>query len=95
MKFRWFLVVALLAWGTYKGGIPGFVFAVFLLALLGAALPAPQKAVRERATGSDDTQWEEIRPARRGSAIDPTRPTPDDIQAVQANNYTKRERNHR
>lgn len=90
---RTIIVISLLAWGFWKGGLYG-VLAVLLfvipilLAIFGKPDPAAQEARRD---ASELFSTEELSGARKGHR-DPTRPTEDDYAAMVTDNYGKRRR---
>lgn len=90
---RTVIVISLIAWGFWKGGIYGVLavvlFAVpILLLVFGKPDPAAQEARRDE---RELFSTEELSGVRKGHR-DPTRPTEDDYAAMITDDYGKRRR---
>jgi hypothetical protein len=82
------LVIGLLTWGAAAGGWSGFFFMVGICTLLGFIWPyrIDPDTLRDKV----DAYYDEIRPAKRGSEVDPTRPTTDDFAGMKFDRKERR-----
>ena len=80
MKLRSVIVFTVIVSTTLAGGLYGFVAGIIFLGFLGAIFPGPQQYISD--VEAREEEWDAIIPARRGSEVDPTRPTPEDFRAI-------------
>lgn len=82
------IVIGLLTWGAVSGGWGGFFFMVGICTLLGFIWPI--RFNRDILRDRKNEVYDEITPARRGSEVDPTRPTTNDFAGMKTDRRERR-----
>ncbi len=82
MKFRLTIFLVSLGLSAWAGGWYGILATVIVLGLIGFLIGPPRRDEIPTRYEQVEPEWEAFTPARKGSEIDPTRPTPEDYAAL-------------